>query len=371
MSVYSADDHRYMARALQLAERGLDITSPNPRVGCVLVREGRIIGEGSTQPAGSFHAEIAALIDARGRPGGDDARGATAYVTLEPCSHYGRTPPCADALINSGVVAVVAAMTDPNPLVAGQGLARLRAASIDTRCGLMAAEAAALNPGFVKRMTRGLPWVRVKLAASLDGKSALNNGVSQWITGPAARLDGHRWRARACAILTGSGTVLADDPQLSVRLPDVARPRQPLRVVVDGQLRLPVEARLLRGAQVLVATAGQPALEKIGALQGLGAEVKLLDDGRGRVDLPALMAELARRGINEVHVEAGAQLNAALLRAGLVDEFLIYQAPTLLGHAAAGMLALPELTDLEQRFDLQLIDVRRLGYDVRILARPR
>lgn len=370
MSAFSADDHRFMARALQLAQRSLNITTPNPRVGCVLVREGRIIGEGSTQPAGFWHAEISALIDARGRPGVDDARGACAYVTLEPCSHHGRTPPCAEALINSGVVRVVAALLDPNPLVAGQGLARLRAAGIETRCGLMADESAQLNAGFVKRMTLGLPWVRVKLAASLDGKTALNNGVSQWITGADARLDGHRWRARACAILTGSGTVLADDPQLSVRLPDEARPRQPLKVVLDSRLRLPLDARVLHGG-ALVVTAEAVAQEKRRAVQQRGAEVIALGDGRGQVDLTLLMQELARRGINEVHVEAGARLNAALLRAGLVDEFLIYQAPTLLGHAAAGMLALPELTDLDQRYDLQLIDVRRLGNDLRLIARPR
>ncbi len=374
MFAYTPADHAFMARALQLAARAMNTTTPNPRVGCVLVRDGQLIGEGYTQPAGRNHAEIQALLDARSRPGGDGAFGATAYVSLEPCCHHGRTPPCADALIEAGVARVVAAMQDPNPQVAGQGLARLRAAGIEIRCGLMEAEARELNTGFVSRMTRGRPWLRLKLATSLDGKTALDNGASQWITGPAARADGHRWRARACAILTGIGTVRDDDPRLTVRIDErddhEGTPRQPLKVIVDSRLETPLEARVLAGGQVLIAAAsGDP--EKIAALRTRGAEVVLLPNPRGKVDLAALFEELARRGINEVHGEAGFKLNGSLLREGLVDELLLYLAPTLLGDAARGMFNVPELTDLSARRDLQIIDLRRLGDDIRIVARPK
>ena len=360
---FSAVDHGMMVRALQLAERGLWTTSPNPRVGCVLVRDGEIVGEGWHEKAGEPHAEIHAL-----RATGDRARGATAYVTLEPCSHHGRTPPCAEALIAAGVSRVVAAMSDPNPLVAGQGLAMLRAAGIETASGLLESEARELNIGFVSRMTRGRPWLRLKAAASLDGKTALNNGISQWITGPDARRDGQRWRARACAIMTGIGTVRDDDPQLNVR--DVETPRQPLRVVVDSRLDTPLSARILQGAQVLIAGAVDNA-EKMALLRSTGAEVLILPNAAGKVELKDLLEELARRGINEVHVEAGFKLNGSLLREGLVDELLLYLAPCLIGHDASGLFNLPALTSLDDKRLLQIRDLRQIGEDIRLIARPR
>lgn len=350
-----------MARALQLAERGLYSTSPNPRVGCVLVRDGAVVGEGWHVRAGEAHAEVHALQAA-----GAAARGATAYVTLEPCNHHGRTPPCVDALLAAGVVRVVAAMEDPNPLVAGQGLARLRAAGVATGHGLLEDAARELNIGFVARMTRGRPWLRLKAAASLDGRTALANGESQWITGPEARRDGHRWRARACAILTGVGTVRDDDPQLTVR--DVETTRQPLRVVVDSRLEMPPTACLLDGGPVLVIGAvADPA--RADALAARGAEVLLLPNADGKVDLAAALAELARRGINEVHAEAGARLNGSLLREGVVDELLLYLAPSLIGDAARGLFDLPALAALADRRRLQWRDVRRVGDDLRIVAR--
>ena len=360
---FTAVDHGMMARALQLAERALWTTSPNPRVGCVLVRSGEIVGEGWHEKAGEPHAEVHAL-----RAAGDKARGATAYVTLEPCSHHGRTPPCAAALIAAGVTRVVAAMSDPNPLVAGQGLALLQAAGIETACGLLENEARELNIGFVSRMTRGRPWLRLKTAASLDGKTALNNGTSQWITGPEARRDGHRWRARACAILTGIGTVRDDDPQLSVR--DVVTTRQPLRVVVDSRLETPLTARILQGGPVLIAGAVENS-EKAAMLRSAGAEVVILPNAVGKVDLKDLLEELGRRGINEVHAEAGFKLNGSLLREGLVDELLLYLAPCLIGHQASGLFNLPELTTLAGKRLLQVRDLRQIGEDIRLLARFR
>ncbi|MGE5491179.1 MAG: bifunctional diaminohydroxyphosphoribosylaminopyrimidine deaminase/5-amino-6-(5-phosphoribosylamino)uracil reductase RibD [Actinomycetota bacterium] len=362
--IFTAADHDHMARALRLAERGLYTTSPNPRVGCVLVKDGRIIGEGWHEKAGEPHAEVHALRDAAAR--GRDVKGATAYVTLEPCSHHGRTPPCADALVAAGVARVVSAMEDPNPLVAGKGLAKLAAAGIETAAGLLENEARELNIGFVSRMTRGRPWVRLKAAASLDGKTALNNGRSQWITGPEARQDGHRWRARACAILTGIGTVRDDDPQLSVR--GVETFRQPLRVVVDSRLELSPSARLLDGGRVLVAAAVEKS-DRIAQLQACGAEVVLLPGNGGKVDLAALMVELGRRGLNEVHVEAGYKLNGSLLREQLVDELLLYLAPCLMGHDARGIFGLPELHDLDSKPSLAISDVRQIGRDIRFLAR--
>jgi diaminohydroxyphosphoribosylaminopyrimidine deaminase/5-amino-6-(5-phosphoribosylamino)uracil reductase len=359
---FTAVDHGMMARALQLAERGLWTTSPNPRVGCVLVRDGEIVGDGWHEKAGEPHAEVHAL-----RSAGERAKGATAYVTLEPCSHHGRTPPCAEALIAAGVSRVVAAMTDPNPLVSGKGLALLQAAGIDTASGLLENEARELNIGFVSRMTRGLPWLRLKVAASLDGKTALNNGVSQWITGPDARRDGHAWRARACAILTGIGTVRDDDPQLSVR--DVPTTRQPLRVVVDSKLETPLSARILQGGPVLIAGAVENP-ERIEALRSVGADVLILPNPSGKVDLKALLVTLAQRGINEVHAEAGFKLNGSLLREGLVDELLLYLAPCLIGHAASGLFNLPELTTLDGKQRLQIRDLRQVGADIRVLARP-
>jgi diaminohydroxyphosphoribosylaminopyrimidine deaminase/5-amino-6-(5-phosphoribosylamino)uracil reductase len=353
MSV-SAADHEFMARALQLAARGLNTTTPNPRVGCVLVRDGRIVGEGWHERAGQPHAEVHALQRA-----GAQARGATAYVTLEPCCHHGRTPPCVDALIDAGVVRVVAAMRDPNPLVVGEGLARLQLAGVETASGLLEAEARELNIGFVSRMTRGRPWLRLKAAASLDGKTALNNGKSQWITGPEARRDAHAWRARSCAILTGIGTVRDDDPSLTVR--DVPCSRQPLRVVIDSRLETPPDAKVLKGgALVFSAVAGTLAR----------AEVVVMPNGRGKVDLAAMMMELGRRGINEVLGEAGMKLNGSLLLAGLVDEFLIYQAPMLLGDSARGMFGLPELIELAEARRLDVIERRVVGTDFLLRARP-
>ena len=359
--MFSAADHEFMARALRLAELGLFSTTPNPRVGCVIVQSGTVIGEGWHRRAGEAHAETHALLAA-----GSKARGATAYITLEPCSHHGRTPPCAEALLAAGVTRVVAAMQDPNPQVAGQGMALLASAGVEAECGLLEAEARELNIGFAARMSRGRPWLRMKMAASLDGKTALENGVSQWITGAAARHDGHRWRARACAILSGIGTVRDDDPQLNVRA--VATSRQPLKVVVDSALELPLESRVLNDGGVLVATASEEC-EKSAALRARGAEVVCFPNAIGKVDLPALLDELGRRGINELHVEGGFRLNGALLAAGLVDELLIYLAPCLIGNAALGMFDLPALATLEDRHRLAIRDLRMVGPDVRILAR--
>jgi diaminohydroxyphosphoribosylaminopyrimidine deaminase/5-amino-6-(5-phosphoribosylamino)uracil reductase len=352
-----------MAQALHLAERGLYTTSPNPRVGCVLVREAKMVGEGWHELAGGPHAEA--------------ARGATAFVTLEPCSHQGRTPPCADALIAAGVTRVVAAVQDPNPQVAGQGLAKLRAAGIEVECGLMEAAARELNVGFFARMTRGTPWLRSKIAMSVDGRTALANGVSRWITGEPARLDVQHWRARSCAIVTGIGTLLADDPQLNVR--DINATLQPLRVVLDSKLRIPLTARILNkslphttassgvedAGKLLIYTAVADA-KKIEALEKAGASVCVLPDGNGKVNLADMLADLARRGCNEILLEAGSVLNGAMLRAGLVDELILYLAPQLLGDAARGMAQLGELTALDQRVDLKWQDVRQVGNDLRL-----
>jgi len=361
---FSAADHQFMARALQLAQRGLYDTTPNPRVGCVLVKNGAVIGEGYTQPAGMNHAEIQALADARMKH--NDARSATAYVSLEPCCHHGRTPPCTAALIEAGIARVVMAMQDPNPQVAGDGLKELRAAGMETACGLLESEARELNIGFVSRMTRNRPWLRLKVAASLDGKTALNNGQSQWITGPEARRDAHAWRARSCAILTGFGTVKDDNPSLTVR--EVATTRQPLRVVVDSRLETPLNARVLEGGNALLFAALADAT-KIAALREQGVDVCVLPNPQGKVDLPGLLTELARRGINEVLAEAGFRLNGSLLREGCVDELLIYQAPILLGEAARGMFDLAELTDLAGRRELDIFDMRKVGVDLRLRAR--
>ena len=361
--MYSDQDHGFMRRALELAEGARLHAHPNPAVGCVIVRDGCILGEGWTQAPGANHAEIEALLDARAR--GHDLRGATAYVTLEPCSHFGRTPPCAAALIEARLAKVVAAVEDPNPLVAGRGLGLLREAGIDVRCGLLADEASESNIGFFARMTRGTPWLRIKIAASLDGKTALENGVSQWITSEAARADGHAWRARSGAVLTGIGTVLADDPQLNVRLVDA--PRQPLKVLVDSRLDVPTTARLFHDGQVLVACAvADPG--RRAALEALGAEVVVLPDAHGKVDLAELMRELGRRHINEVLGETGFKLNGSLIRAGAVDELLVYLAPMLIGEAT-GMVHLPALSELAHAQKLSFRSVTPVGADVRILAR--
>jgi len=330
-----------MAQALALAARGLFTTTPNPRVGCVIVRDGAVIGAGWHERAGLPHAEVNALAQA-----GERARGATLYLNLEPCSHHGRTPPCADALIAAGVARVVASMQDPNPQVAGRGIARLRAANIAVETGLMEEEARELNIGFIARMRRGRPWLRMKIAASLDGRTALANGASQWITGEAARADGHRFRARACAILTGFGTVRDDDPQLNVR--GIETPRQPLKIVVDSNLETSPKARVLAGGNTLVFGAVHDA-HKMTALRAVGAQVVIIPDQHGKVDLHKMMQELARRELNEIHAEAGTRLNGSLLE--------------------AGMFRLPELTELAQARSLTIREVERIGADVRILAR--
>ena len=360
MPDYSAADQAHMARALTLAERGLYTATPNPRVGCVVVKDGAVVGEGFHLRAGEPHAEVNALKQAREH--GRDARGGTLYVTLEPCNHYGRTPPCVDAILTAGIGRVVAAMPDPNP-AAGNGAERLRTAGIVVDMGLLENEARELNIGFISRMERGTPWVRVKLAVSVDGRSALTNGASQWITGPDARADGHAWRARACAVLTGVGTILQDDPQLTVR--DVDTTRQPLRVIVDRNADTPPKARVLGGGPSLVVTAGArnngwPA----------SVETLALPDSAGRIDLTAMMRSLAGRGVNELHVEAGARLNGALIGDGLVDELLVYVAPSVLGDPARGMfeLAAP-LTSLSARVPLEWQGILRIGADLRVIAR--
>ena len=358
--MFSPVDREHMAEALRLAEKGLFTTTPNPRVGCVIVRDAEVVGSGWHEKTGGPHAEAMALAAAGAR-----ARGATAYVSLEPCSHHGRTPPCADALIAAGVARLVAAMQDPNAKVAGAGFSRLRAAGIAVESGLMQEEARALNVGFVSRMSRGLPWVRMKIAASLDGRTALANGASQWITGTEARRDGHAWRARACAVLTGIGTVMDDDPQLNVR--EVETTRQPLKVVVDSRLQLRPSARLLQSGRVLVATAAEDAPGR-SALEDRGAEVLVLPNAQGKVDLAELVRELARREMNEVHVEAGTKLNGSLLREALVDELLLYLAPCILGDSARGMFSLPELADLAQKRLVQFDDTKAIGRDIRILS---
>ncbi|MDL2354856.1 MAG: bifunctional diaminohydroxyphosphoribosylaminopyrimidine deaminase/5-amino-6-(5-phosphoribosylamino)uracil reductase RibD [Pseudomonadota bacterium] len=352
-----------MTLALEWAAKAMYITAPNPRIGCAIVRDGAVIGAGHTLPAGQAHAEIEALRDAQAR--GNDVRGATAYVTLEPCNHHGRTPPCSDALVRAGLGRVVAAMQDPNPLVAGQGLAKLAAAGIEVDCGVLADAAYEMNIGFFSRMRRGLPWVRLKSAASLDGMTALHSGESQWITGPAARADGHAWRARACAILTGIGTVKADDPQLNVRT--VQTPRQPQRIIVDSKLEIDLDAKVLAGAASwIVAADANPAKEA--ALRAAGHDVIMLPNAAGKVDLAALMRELGRRQINELHVEAGAKLNGSLIREGCVDELLVYLAPSLIGEGQ-GMFALGPPASLEQRQRLTFHEVKQVGEDLRILAR--
>lgn len=363
---FTAADHAYMAQALRLAARGLNTTTPNPRVGCVIVKDGEVIGEGWHEKAGEPHAEINALRKVGAGTTANRAAGCTAYVTLEPCSHHGRTPPCADALIAAGVARVVAAMRDPNPLVAGRGLEKLRAAGIEVASGLLEAEARELNIGFVARMTRGKPWLRLKVAASLDGRTALANGKSQWITGPDARRDVHAWRARSCAMLTGIGTVKDDDPRLTVR--DVETTRQPLRVVVDSRLEISPGAAILEGGNCLIACAVDDSA-KAAQLRASGADVVVLPNARGKVDLPALMLELGRRGINEVMTEAGAKLNGSLLREGCVDELLIYQAPLLLGDAARGMADIGELAELAEAVRLNVVERRPVGADFFIRAR--
>lgn len=357
----NARDTEFMQRALRLAARGLSTTQPNPRVGCVIVKNGTIVGEGWHQRAGEAHAEVIALNAA-----GENARGATAYVTLEPCNHTGKTPPCVDALLNAGISKVMAAMQDPNPLVAGKGLQRLRANGIEVHTGLLETQARALNPGFIKRMECGLPWVRVKLAMSLDGRTAMATGESRWITGEAARADVQKLRARSSAILTGIGTVLSDDPRLDVRIASESGVQiPPLRVVVDSRMRFPSNAKMCEtDGGVLVATCSDAVKENT------GYEIVRLPASDHGVDLRALMHALAEREINEVHVEAGAILSGSLLKSRLVDEIVVYMAPHLMGDATRGLFSLPGVVEMDQRIELEFTDVRSIGRDLRITARP-
>ena len=356
-----------MRVALALAEQAIGLSDPNPRVGCVIVAaDGGVLGRGHTQEAGGAHAEVMALRDAASR--GASVRGATVVVTLEPCSHHGRTPPCADALIEAGVGRVVMAMRDPNPLVAGQGAARLTAAGIEVLEGPFAKEAHELNVGFVSRMTHGRPWLRLKVAISLDGRTALDSGASQWITGEAARSDGHAWRKRAGAVLTGVGTVLEDDPRLDVRL--VRTARQPLRVVVDSRLDTPPTARIVEPPGTVLLYAAAACDERRRALEARGAEIALLASATGKVDLAAMLADLGRRGINELHVEAGEKLNGSFLREDLVDELLVYVASRLLGSGRA-LAALGPFERLDQSLDFRIVEVSPIGDDLRLLLRPR
>lgn len=365
----SAVDQAYMARALELARQGLYSTHPNPRVGCVIVKDGLVIGEGWHVRAGEPHAEVHAL-----RQAGDNARGATAYVTLEPCSHFGRTPPCADALVKAGVARVVAAMQDPNPQVAGSGLRRLAEAGIAVSSGVLEAQARELNVGFIKRMETGLPFVRVKLAMSLDGRTAMASGESQWITGPAARRAVQRLRARSSAVLSGADTVLLDDARLTVRAAELgldapqtalAAARQPLRVLVDGRLRVPPEAAFYQAGPTLTVSCAERA-----GFTAATRELLVLPGADGHVELPRLLAELGRRGVNEVLVEAGPRLAGAFARQGLVDEYQVFLAPKLLGSSARPLLELP-LEKMAEARELRILDIRAVGEDWLLVARPR
>lgn len=356
-----------MHEALTLARAAIGLTDPNPRVGCVLVAaDGRVIGRGHTQQAGGPHAEVMALRDAVAN--GQSPRGATAHVTLEPCAHHGRTPPCCDALIEAGIARVVMAMEDPFPLVAGQGAARLRAAGIEVVEGELADEAYELNIGFFSRVQRGRPWVRLKAAVSLDGRTALNNGASQWITGPDARADGHAFRKRASAVLTGVGTLLEDNPRLDVRLVETVL--QPLRVIVDSRLDTPPASRMLDAPGEALIYAAAPDESRRAALESRGVQIALMPGPSGKVDLTAMLENLAARGINELHVEAGHKLNGSFVREGLVDEFLIYMAPKLLG-AGRELAAFGPLESLQGSLALRFVSVTQIGDDLRLIARPK
>lgn len=360
----------FMARAITLARKGQYTTHPNPRVGCVLVKEGQIIAEGYHQRAGGPHAEIVAL-----RAAGEAAKGATAYVTLEPCSHTGRTPPCADALVRAGISIVVIAMQDPNPCVAGSGIARLKAAGIQVIYGVMEAQARALNPGFIRRMEHGLPFVRLKMATSLDGRTALASGESKWITGAAARRDVQFWRARSDAIMTGINTVIADDPSLNVRLSAKelgieGEVIQPVRVIMDSQLRCPTDSQLFSlPGETLIYTKRYNS-DKVYELEQAGAKVVVLEsaDPTARLSLEAVLRDMAKREINEIHIEAGSILAGQLLEAGLASELLLYMAPHLLGSDAMGAFRLPNLQQMQDRINLKIQDIRAIGEDWRIIA---
>lgn len=366
--MFSQSEQHFMQQALDLAEAGLYTSMPNPRVGCVIVKDGKVIGRGAHLRAGTPHAEIHALREA-----GEAAKGADVYVTLEPCSHHGRTPPCAEALVDAGVKRVIAAMQDPNPKVAGKGLAGLQSQGIEVQSGLLEAEAQALNPGFMMRMTEGRSFVRSKIAASLDGRTALANGISQWITGEKARADVQQWRARSCAIMTGICTVLLDNPQMNIRQADLLEAKsgqQPLRVVVDSHLRISPDARILQGGKVLVAYA-EDTENRLAAIKAAGADLVYLPNSQGKVDLLKLLQHLATLEINEVFVEAGQGLNGALQEANLIDEYLFYYAPVLLGSEARGMFVMPSMTEMAQRAELAILSVDKVGEDIRLRARPK
>jgi len=363
---YTADDFAHMARALKLARRGVFTTDPNPNVGCVIVApDGEIVGEGWHERAGQAHAEVRALIQA-----GERARGAVAYVTLEPCSHHGQTPPCADALIEAGILRVVFAMQDPNPQVAGRGLAQLQSAGVAVESGLLESAARELNQGFIRRMETGKPWVCVKLAVGLDGRTAMATGESKWITGVAARADVHRLRASSSAILSGIGTVLADDPQLNARCEGLADIKQPVRVVADSRLQLSPDARLLggdlenAGAVLVYHCNGSP--ESVRQLEARGAQVRQLPEVADHLSLHALLDDLGQQGINNVLVEAGPRLNGALLEAGLVNELVVYQAPRVMGARAQGMFALETVERMADSIEFNLVGARRVGADLRL-----
>jgi len=361
-------DLEYMQLALRLAEKGLTTTDPNPRVGCVLVNQGSVVGEGWHERAGQAHAEINALQDA-----GEQARAATAYLTLEPCSHHGRTPPCADALIRAGVARVMVAMQDPNPLVAGQGIAKLKAAGVEVQTGLLSEQAADLNPGYIKRMRDGRPLIRIKMAMSLDGRTAMASGESKWISGEQSRHEVQLWRARSSAILTGIGTILADDPCMNVRLTEEVPEggwRQPVCIVLDSQLRMPVTARMLGLPGTTHVMTVSDSAEKIMALENAGATVTVLPAKNSQMDLQAMMQALCDLELNEVLVEAGATLNGSLLDQDLVDELIVYLAPHIMGDAARGAFHLPGLERMSARKALEITDVHRVGSDLCIRARP-
>jgi len=357
-------DTHWMSLALSWAEKALFITSPNPRVGCVIINaQGVLLGAGHTQPAGQAHAEIMALQDAKQR--GMDVAGAIAYVSLEPCSHQGRTGPCCEALIQAGLSRVVVAVQDPNPQVSGSGITRLRQSGMQVDVGILQEEARTLNQGFFKRMTTGLPWMRLKVAASLDGQTALSNGVSQWITSAAARQDGHAWRARACALLTGIGTVLEDDPQLNVR--DIDSPRQPTLVIVDSKLETPLNAKLWQTQREVWIYCAIEAADRRAALEAKGARVVCLPNALGKVDLHAMQQDLGQRSINELHIEAGFKLNGSLLGDGLVDELLVYLAPMLIGNGL-GIANLGPFASLSQALKLDIQNFTSVGDDIRVIA---
>ncbi len=375
--MFSTDDHRYMSLALRYAAKGLYTTDPNPRVGCVIVKDNKIVGEGWHEYAGQAHAEINALNSA-----GDRSRGATAYVTLEPCSHQGKTPPCADALIKAGVKRVICASQDPSCEVNGRGIERLQSSGVEVLCGLLSDDAEALNPGFFSRMQRKRPFIRVKMAMSIDGRTALSNGVSQWISSPDARLDVQRWRARSSAIMTGINTVLADDPSLIPKFDMLANReeitaeqreliRNPLRIILDSDLRIPLNSRLLQlpGDIQIVSAADDPA--KVEALSSKGIEVVKLDrNSTGKPSLLKLMPILAEAQVNEIMVESGHVLAGALLRSQLIDELILYIAPSVLGDSSKGLFNIPILENMQARTELVFKDVRSIGPDLRVIAKP-